>query len=142
MNNLKKKFQEIMRGRNGADELSCALCVAGFVLMLLSSVLPGTELIYTIGLAAMIYCFIRMFSKDIAKRRAENSKYVNFIKGRKTTKTQKTKKVNNKKIIKEKLKTHEMFKCPKCNANCFVPKNKGKVRITCPKCEEKFLGET
>ena len=47
-----------------------------------------------------------------------------------------------KKALKEKLKTHEMFYCPKCKASCFVPRGKGKVRITCPKCGEKFIGKT
>ena len=47
-----------------------------------------------------------------------------------------------KKALKEKLKTHEMFYCPKCKASCFVPRGKGKVRITCPKCGAKFIGKT
>ena len=47
-----------------------------------------------------------------------------------------------KRRMKEKLKTHELFYCPKCHASCFVPKGKGKVRITCPKCGEKFIGKT
>ncbi len=30
------------------------------------------------------------------------------------------------------------MKCPKCGITTRVPKGKGKIRITCPKCGEIF----
>ena len=36
-------------------------------------------------------------------------------------------------------KTHRFFRCPKCRQTVRVPRGKGKIRITCPKCGEVFV---
>ena len=142
MNNLKKKLQEILRGKNGADELALALSSAACILIVIAAIIPEAVILHTLGLVAFIVAIMRIFSKDTAKRKAENNKFLSFINKNKKPSSKVKTSSNHKKVLKEKLKTHEMFKCPKCDAPCFVPKNKGKVRITCPKCNEKFLGET
>lgn len=35
-------------------------------------------------------------------------------------------------------KDHKYFFCPKCGQSVRVPKGAGKIRVTCPKCGEKF----
>jgi len=101
-----------------------------------------------VGILPLILAVSRMFSKDISKRQAENRKFLSIFKGRKSDaeksriKAEKEAKKEKEKRLKEKLKTHEMFYCPGCKTACFVPKGKGKVRITCPKCGEKFIGKT
>ena len=37
---------------------------------------------------------------------------------------------------------HKYFACPKCKQSVRVPKGKGKIAITCPKCREKFVKKT
>ena len=142
MNNFKRKIQEILKGRNGADEAALTLSVAACICMFMSAIIPEGYILNGIGTFAFIAAVMRIFSKDIKTRRAENAKFLSFVAKFKGSNVKTAKKTNNKKVVKEKLKTHEMFLCPKCKASCFVPKNKGKVRITCPKCNEKFLGET
>ena len=101
-----------------------------------------------VGILPLIFAVSRMFSKDISKRQAENQKFLSIFKGGKSDaerariKAEKEAKKEKEKRLKEKLKTHEMFYCPGCKTACFVPKGKGKVRITCPKCGEKFIGKT
>ena len=34
------------------------------------------------------------------------------------------------------------FRCPKCHQKVRVPRGKGKIQITCPKCGEKFIKKT
>jgi len=34
---------------------------------------------------------------------------------------------------------HRYFDCPKCRQMVRVPRGKGKISITCPKCREKFV---
>ena len=36
-------------------------------------------------------------------------------------------------------KTHRYFRCPQCRATVRVPRGKGKIRITCPKCKHQFV---
>ena len=36
-------------------------------------------------------------------------------------------------------KTHLYFKCNNCKANLRVPKGKGKIEVTCPKCKFKMI---
>ena len=34
------------------------------------------------------------------------------------------------------------FDCPKCHQLVRVPRGKGKISITCPRCREKFIRKT
>ena len=36
---------------------------------------------------------------------------------------------------------YNYYTCPKCRCALRVPKGKGKIQITCPKCGEKFLAQ-
>jgi RNase P subunit RPR2 len=72
----------------------------------------------------------RMFSKNLYKRREENSKFL-----------QKTWKLRNQ-ISGAKArhadKDHKYFTCKQCKTVCRVPVGKGKIIITCPKCGAKI----
>ena len=90
----------------------------------------------------LVLSIYRVFSKDKSKRYQENYKFKSLFNSNSQKKSEREAAKAKKKALKEKLKTHEMFYCPKCKASCFVPKGKGKIRITCPKCGEKFIGKT
>jgi ribosomal protein L37AE/L43A len=34
------------------------------------------------------------------------------------------------------------FECPRCRQIVRVPRGKGKIAITCPKCKERFIKKT
>lgn len=153
MNKFQQWLQEFMRGRAGSDELGFALLITGIVLMVFGSVLgpEGLTICTFISIALFVTVVARSLSKDIVKRRAENQKFQAIFKAgtrqqsdsiKQAKKEQKEALKAQKKAIKEKSKTHVMFYCPDCKASCWVPKNKGKVRITCPKCGSKFIGKT
>ena len=38
----------------------------------------------------------------------------------------------------EKLIDYKIQKCPTCEKSLRIPKNKGKIVVTCPNCENKF----
>ncbi len=38
----------------------------------------------------------------------------------------------------ERLMNYSVISCPKCDTKLRVPKNKGKIKVTCPKCSNEF----
>lgn len=38
----------------------------------------------------------------------------------------------------ESLVDYNVINCPKCSARLRIPKNKGKISVTCPKCNNSF----
>lgn len=148
MNKFQQFLDNLLRGRHGADELSMFLSIIGLVLIVGAPAFTGA--VYTVlvilGLAALGFSVYRVFSKDNVRRSNENSAFVSFFRrggaDRERRREERLAEKEKKRRLKEKLKTHEMFYCPKCHTACFVPKGKGKVRITCPKCGEKFIGKT
>ena len=67
---MREKIQRFMWGRYGSDRLSQVLMVCALVLMVLS--FPLGSSFYLPALALMGYVYFRMFSRNIAKRSAEN----------------------------------------------------------------------
>lgn len=74
------------------------------------------------------------YNKEDAKRAKKEEK----LRKEAAKKEEKAKKAARK----ESEKTHSYFNCPKCNTELRVPKGKGKIMITCPKCGEKFIEKT
>ncbi len=138
---FRDRIQRFLQGRNGTDELSRFLSWVGFALMLASLFTPtvGSGLLSTIlwalALAAIIWSMIRVFSKNLYKRRAENAAY-RRIAGRFTGWwKQRFARVKS-------AKSYKHFKCRSCGATLRVPRKKGKVQVTCPKCHVSFIGKT
>ena len=145
MNDFKRKMEEFLQGRHGSDQLSFTLSLLGLVLVFCSPAFTSQTLRGTLsilGLGLVIYSLWRVLSKDDARRTRENEAFMRIFRRGGSGAQKRRAEKEKKRRMKEKLKTHELFYCPKCKAACFVPKGKGKVRITCPKCGEKFLGET
>lgn len=125
--NWLKKF---MYGRYGADQLSIALIVLSLVLSFVTAVIP-IPFIRLLTYIPLILCYFRFLSKNLAKRRAENAYFLTYWH---PIKKRGTKKLNRLKDIK----THHYYKCPQCSQTLRVPRGKGKIRITCPTCKNKF----
>lgn len=156
------KLQQFMYGRNGADELSFASIVAAVVLSVISMFFGWVYWLYIVfrllTLALIVYAFFRMFSRNVEKRRSENVRFTAFIdkmrsKRRNNQNTNSayssygynydynTKKAQKVKY-KEDKKLYKYFKCPSCRTKLRVPKGKGKLTITCPKCRNTFKGKS
>lgn len=129
-----KWLNKFMAGRYGGDQLSTVLAFLALILTLISKLANIPMLIY-IGYIPLGISIYRIFSKDISKRRMENYKFSIFISPvyswfKKTERKAKD------------FKTHKYIKCPNCNADLRLPKKKGKIMVTCPKCKEKFEQRT
>ncbi|GAE87202.1 hypothetical protein JCM21531_553 [Acetivibrio straminisolvens JCM 21531] len=127
-----------MADRYGSDRLSIFLIILSIILNFIGNLLktPVFGLIGYIPLAISIY---RMLSKNITRRRMENYKFVMFT----DSFTAWFKKaVDNITIRIRDAKTHRYFSCPDCRAKLRVPKGKGTIIITCPKCKTEFKKKT
>ena len=124
--NIRKGLRIFMQGRYGSDKLNTALLILGIgfcvIAMIFGTNIPG--LVFTLlSYALMGIVIFRMLSRNTYKRYQENRKYLRFW---------------------ERLKDrdHKHFDCPRCRQPVRVPRHKGKISITCPKCKEKFIRKT
>lgn len=124
-------FRKFMAGRYGMDQLSSALVMFAFVLVLISS-FTKLQIIYLVSVVFMILAYYRVFSRNINKRILENKKFLDGI--RPITSFFKTS-VN---MFKDR-KDYKHFRCNVCKQIIRIPKGKGRVSITCPKCKNKMI---
>ena len=123
---LSAGFRHFMQGRYGTDKLNTAILLTGLALSVLQMFLPGAWTKWVLTLLAygcMFYAIFRMLSRNTYKRYQENRKYLRFL-------------------DRLKDREHRYFQCPRCRQSVRVPKGKGKISITCPKCREKFIKKT
>lgn len=127
---MREKMQRFMWGRYGNDRLNQVLMVVALVLLILS--IPGSDLFYLPALALLGYVYFRMFSRQIAKRSAENQCYLaremkvrRWFQGRKRAFAER--------------KEYKIFKCPNCGQKLRVPRGKGRIAIRCRKCNAEFI---
>ena len=131
MYRLNTKMQQFMVGRYGADELGRFISVSTLVCLLVS-LFTKWGILYWIGLFLIFYTYFRMFSKNVSKRYQENQKFL----------TLRYKAVAKWSIMKKHFlerKIYRFYKCPQCKQKVRVPKGRGKICITCPKCRTEFV---
>ncbi|MEG0765436.1 MAG: hypothetical protein RRY65_05745 [Pseudoflavonifractor sp.] len=122
-------LQKLMYGRYGGDHLSLGLLVAYLLLSLLANLLDWAWLSW-LALVPVAFALLRMFSKNVPKRRAENAKFMTLVEpGLRWFKMRRT-------IHRD--KEHAYFKCPNCGQYLRVPKGKGKLTVTCRSCGVSF----
>lgn len=123
---IRSGLRVFMTGRYGTDKLNMAILGAGLVACLLSMFIrfPLVNLMLTfLSYVLMGWAIFRSLSRNVYKRYRENSRYLNFLN-------------------RFKDKEHRYFSCPRCRQAVRVPKGKGKIAISCPKCKEKFIKKT
>jgi len=130
MERLKNRLRIFMIGRNGVDRLSMHMLWLGIALLLISTMV-SSYILNLISMAIYILAILRIFSKNIAKRSAENRFYENKIWQIKKMVTHRRNRFKNR-------KQYRYFKCPNCKAWLRVPRNAGQVKVTCGKCGNKF----
>lgn len=126
-----------MYGRNGMDPLGWAMFVVCLLLNVLLSFLARVpvvpQILSLLETAVWGLLLFRMFSKNLTKRRSENAKFMAWwgpkqsgLRGAKARRAD---------------KTHKYVRCS-CGAYCRVPRDVGRVELTCPKCGAKRTVKT
>lgn len=131
---MRNFFQRLMYGRYGIDTLNNTMLAVCIVLMILSRVFRQGWL-DILSVAVLVVCYLRFFSRNINARYQENQKFLSAV--------QPVRKWFGG--VKQRFrdrKTHRYYACPNCGMTLRVPKGKGKINITCPKCRTQFIKKT
>ncbi len=124
-------LRKFMAGRYGADQFSMVLLVLALVLSLVFAFVP-VPLLELAPMALVFYDLYRMLSRNIPARRRENEWFLRWSAPMRRG-------LNGAERRFRDRKTHRYFKCPSCRARLRVPKGRGKIAITCPKCKIEFI---
>ena len=131
---IRNFLRKFMIGRYGPDHLNIAMIIFSLALSLIHAFTGFTPLIY-ISYVVLALAFFRMLSRNITRRRRENDKFIRYWWPIRTKFVRLFSKLRDGKVYK-------YFKCPSCSNALRVPRGKGKLQITCPKCGERFLKKT
>ena len=138
---LRNGMARFMYGRNGADSLNWAIFgLYLFVLLLSMLVVPHTTHVWVYTLLnalsfalALLYIF-RAFSRNLDKRRAENARFLQWW----TPRRRALQGWNGRRRDRE----HCYIKCKHCGAWLRLPRGKGKLQVTCPRCHTTTITRT
>ncbi len=131
---MKEKLLRFMAGRYGMDQLNRFLSTAAMVLVIINLFVRST-LLWLLALAVLIYCYVRMLSRNLEKRRKENGRYLEI-------KSRLTNGLRNWRDRQKQKKDYCFFHCPACKAMLRVPRGAGRIRVTCRKCGNAFERKT
>ena len=123
---LSAGLRSFMAGRYGTDRLNMVILCAGLFCSLLSvwiSAVPLNLIFWALSYGLMIWAIFRTLSRNTYKRYQENRKFLQIF-------------------TRLKDRQNRYFDCPKCRQLVRVPRGKGKISITCPRCKEKFIRKT
>ena len=126
---IRNALARFMYGRNGTDQLG----LFTLVLYLIVWVIWGFTQWAVLSILETVLLFItlyRMLSRNLAKRRAENTKFLQTVRP-----------IKNRFLSKRaqmKDKEHRYFKCPNCGQQMRVPRGKGRITVHCRTCGATF----
>lgn len=116
-------LRRFMEGRYGNDKLNTAILGCALVMVILALFIrnPLINLIlHGVSYALMFWSIFRTLSRNTYKRYQENRRFLKLL-------------------DRFRDREHRYFECPKCRQTVRVPRGKGKIAITCPRCREKFV---
>lgn len=119
-------FRSFMAGRYGNDKLNMTILTVSLIICIISMFVPVPFvdcILVLVYYSLMFWAIFRALSRNTYKRYQENRRYLMFV-------------------DRLKDKEHRYYECPKCHQPVRVPRGKGKISITCPKCKEKFVRKT
>ena len=124
-----------MYGRYGNDQLNNLLITIALVVGVVSLFINGVAglVLYVLQMLLLGFWACRAFSRNHYNRRKENSWYLtkrNKLKTRFSSVSAFFRRVADRQ--------HKYFKCPNCGIRLRVPRGRGEITVTCPKCKNRF----
>lgn len=123
---LGDRLRSFMAGRYGTDKLNMVILGVALAIVIVYSFIPSglvQLVLWALSYGLMIWAIFRSLSRNTYRRYEENRKFLRAV---------------------DQVKDHQhrYYNCPRCHQRVRVPRGKGKISITCPKCREKFTRKT
>ncbi len=121
-----ERIARFMYGRYGDDTLNRVLLLVSLIFLLIGYI-PHMWIFTIFSALLLAWTMFRCYSRNIAKRQRELQVWLRFwsrIGGFFAL-------MRNRWRDR---KTHRYFKCSKCKAVLRVPRGKGMIDVTCPRC--------
>ena len=132
---MKEKIGRFMAGRYGNDKLNqfmMAVFLGCAVLNLFVRNAYASTVLNSWECLLILLVYIRMFSRNISKRYAENQKYL-------ALENRLRRFWGQKRYLMQQRKEYHIYKCPGCGQKIRIPRGKGKIAVICPKCNTEFI---
>lgn len=128
---MREKIARFMAGRYGVDQLNRFLLAAALACMVVS-ILFRNGFFNLAAIVWLVLSYYRMLSKNHNARYKENTVYLKY--------SAKVKGFFKRQVsyVKQSKDFH-IYKCPSCKQKIRIPRGKGKISITCPKCKAEFV---
>ncbi len=167
---MRNRMQDFMYGRYGSDELNRFIWIVAMIVVILDLILTRmtrtSRVLWIIAVVLIVVGYWRMLSRDTARRSMENEKFLGFTShfrrggrtyggrgydrgsyggnryGRSQSTYSRQESAERRKAQRQDKKYYKYFNCPNCNQKVRVPKGRGKIEITCPKCRTSFIRKT
>ena len=131
---ISQKLAQFMYGRYGNDALTRFLSIFCLVLFLIY-IITRIFVFYALSIFLVFWSVFRSLSRNFSARQKELGKFLDI--------SEKIKRwFNLRKRIFSERKTTKYYKCKNCKAFLRVPKGRGKLEISCPKCKYTFIKRT
>ncbi len=154
-NRLGQRFRQFMVGRYGSDNLSRFMLALAFICMIVNLFLRSrTWILSAVVWILLILVYLRMFSRNVQARYNENTRYLmmrdkitGFFTGKRRSGNSGSNAYGSWQNTSGSTKTggryrsdaqHRIFRCPKCTQRVRVPRGRGMIEITCPRCGNVF----
>ena len=157
---LAERYRQFMVGRYGSDQLSRFTMLLAFAMLILNMIFrTKTSLFYWLVWVFLLLTYFRMFSRNIQKRYDENTRFLQlkekvrgWFGGRRGgagaggrdsyqnySQAYENARSEAPKNAMRSDREHRIFRCPNCDQRVRVPRGRGKIEITCPRCGHQFI---
>ena len=129
---MKDKIKNYLQKVYGVDFLSKTMIIVALILSLINLKFKNRVIEVITMILIMYFGIFRVFSVNKDQRMVENQKFAKAVKPM-------TDFFEKYKIRALNSKDKKYIKCPNCKKEMKIPRNKGKIKVTCPHCGHKFV---